>query len=104
MECGNYRVSKQKLLVICEHLGLDLSHVNSLLVEEDNKSMRDNLKIHLISIEHILDLISYEVGWEDLSKIQLEKNDSLKSLYEYLKGRCHEEDKNWEQAEICFLD
>jgi transcriptional regulator with XRE-family HTH domain len=104
VERGNYKVSKQKLFDLCKKLDLDLPKIKLLFDEEDSKNIRYNLKMQLMSIEHVLDLVSHESGWEDLCKIQLDKNEPLRSLYEYLRGRCYEEEKNWEQAEICFLN
>lgn len=104
VERGNYKVSKQKLFDLCKKLDLDLTKIKLLFDEEDNKNTRYNLKMQLMSIEHILDLVSHETGWEDLCKIQLDKNEPLRSFYEYLRGRCYEEEKNWKQAEICFLN
>ncbi|MDQ0416615.1 tetratricopeptide (TPR) repeat protein [Croceifilum oryzae] len=62
----------------------------------------EELAFELITIEHTLDRVDPDEGFERLKLLDLSKGHPLMSNVLYLKGKYHSKNKNWEQALICF--
>lgn len=95
IELGKTNVADDRRLYLIKKLDLDPNDIPMLLSEQESKSK--NLKIHLESIEHLIDL-NPNKGWQKLKKLKIGKNDPLLSLVYYLKGKYYIRIRDWEKA------
>lgn len=77
---------KNKLLYLCEKLGMDLQMIPTLI--ENNVLQKKNIKMKLESLEGILEFNPEQV-LKELEAISLHNLDLLYAFSEYLKGKCY---------------
>lgn len=100
IENGGFRVSKDKLKYWCSVINVDLDKV--LLSNPTEELTEEDLIFELKAIEHTLDRVDIEEGWERLQQINLTKDHSLASTIYYLKGKYYSKKKQWDQAHVYF--
>lgn len=103
IERGAYQANKDKLVKLCDFLGLELEGLSQFLV---NKSPNDELDFHLqiMAIEHDMDMVDPDEcleelrRLEELRKLENGNKDPLFSVFHYLRGKYNERKQKWNDA------
>ncbi|SDY69809.1 hypothetical protein [Thermoactinomyces sp. DSM 45892] len=101
IENGGYKIGMNKLRYWCDIVAMDIRKLLNL-GNQCKEITEEELSFELVTIEHTLDRVDLEEGFERLNLLDLSKSHPLISKVSYLKGKYYLEKKNWQQAILCF--
>lgn len=106
IENGKGQVSEKKLIYVLRKLGVekDLSHFYTRDEEEDEEEKNEKLKLSLIAVENIIDLVSPDLGLEQLREMGIAEDHPLSVSVHYLKGKSYIRKRKWKKAHKHFFD
>ncbi|MGA8944119.1 MAG: helix-turn-helix transcriptional regulator [Thermoactinomyces sp.] len=106
IENGKGQVSEKKLIYVLRKLGIekDLSHFYTRNEGKNEKEKNEELKLKLIAIENIIDLVSPDLGLEQLRELGIPEDHPLSVSVHYLKGKSYIGKRKWKKAHRHFFD
>lgn len=104
VERGAYQANKNKLIILCEFLGLEFDCLSQYYVKQETDDELD-IQLQLMEIEHEISIGDPDIGLEELRrleetrKLSIEGNkDVLTPTFYYLRGRYAEKKQKWNDA------
>ncbi|MFC4076317.1 tetratricopeptide repeat protein [Salinithrix halophila] len=100
IERGIAHVNSSKVYYLVQKLGLNMSEIPSILMEQEEE-LKD-LKLTLDSIEAIISMGKYDEAMTKLEEIKIEDHHPYSAILHYIKGKCYAGMKKWNRAERSF--
>ncbi|SDX38658.1 Tetratricopeptide repeat-containing protein [Marininema mesophilum] len=101
IERGITHVNVSKVYYIVEKLGVSMSEIPFLLLEQQDEL--NELRFTLDSIETLIELEGDSVTiLAQLNQIELEDSHVYAALLQYIKGKHYRYEQNWKKAERCY--
>jgi tetratricopeptide (TPR) repeat protein len=98
IERGSVSVSREKVIFLCEQLGVAIEKYQ----RESDEADEVDISLQLLSIENHLNMVSPDEAWEELRKIKPE-SEYHRIWALYLKGRYWERKGKKERAKVTYL-
>lgn len=100
IERGTERVSDKKIDIYCRKLGFGIKDLPHLILEDEYASTQQKNK--LLSIERISELLDPQITLKLVEAVEIDPENPLQILVNYIKGRCYYHQKKWGCASNAF--